>query len=85
MDSLARADLFFMISTIGFSLVAILAAIALVYLILVLSRLHRISKRLESDIAHIGDAAAEFFASIRDSRLFSWATTPKKSPRKKKE
>jgi hypothetical protein len=72
MNTLAHADTFFLISSIGFIVIFILLAIALLYLIMLFKSIHRISVKIEKDIENIGDTAKEFIMQLWDSTIFSW-------------
>ncbi len=82
MNSFIHADIFFVIATIGFCLLTILATVALVYLILLLRRLHRAAKNIETEVKSIGVEAKEFFSMALESRLFRWLFGKKKRSRK---
>jgi hypothetical protein len=60
MNTLAHADTFFLVATIGFSLLFLLKSIA------------RISTKIEKDIDTIGDTAKQFVMQLWDSTIFSW-------------
>ncbi len=83
MESLAQSDIFFFIATIGFSLLALLAAVALCYLILILARFHRIGKRLEELLKNLGSDARAVLSSLRKNPLLSWLWKRAASKRKK--
>jgi len=80
--SLIHADIFFVVATVGFALLAILGAIALVYLILLLRRLHRAAKTIEQEVRQASIETSEFFAQVSQSRIFSWLFGSRKSKRK---
>jgi uncharacterized membrane protein len=72
MNTLAHADTFFLVATIGFSLLFLLIAVALLYLISLLKSIARISTKIEKDIDTIGDTAKQFVMQLWDSTIFSW-------------
>ncbi|HTH93422.1 MAG TPA: hypothetical protein VL576_03015 [Candidatus Paceibacterota bacterium] len=72
MHTLAHADTFFFISSIGFTLVFLLIAICLIYLIKLFKSIHRIVLKIEKDIDNIGDTAKELIMQLWDSAVFSW-------------
>lgn len=78
MNSLPHADVFFLVSTIGFIVIFILIAIGLIYIISLLKRINRISKKIEKDIDNIGDTAKDFIMQLWDSAIFSWIFGKKK-------
>ena len=71
MNTLIHADAFFFIATIGFVILFILLAIALVYLIRLFRSVTTITKGLEANALAIGDDAQALVADIRDSSIFS--------------
>ncbi len=71
MNSLAHANAFFLISTIGFVIIFILIVIGLVYVIMLFKSILRITKKIEKDIDNITDTAKSFIAQLWSSRLFS--------------
>ena len=85
MNTLAHADTFFFIATIGFVVVFLLVIIALFYLIAIFSRIHRISLNIEKDLNSLGDTAKEFVGQLWDSAIFSWLFGKKKRGRKSAE
>ncbi len=72
MNTLAHADTFFFIASIGFVVIFILLAIGLLYLIKILKSVARISLKVEKDIENIGDTAKDFVMQLWDSTIFSW-------------
>jgi hypothetical protein len=72
MYTLTHADMFFIISSIGFIIIFILLTVALVYLISLLKSIARISAKIEKDIDNIGDTAKDFVMQLWDSTVFSW-------------
>lgn len=72
MNTLAHADTFFLIASIGFIVIFILFAIGLIYLIKLLKSVARISAKIERDIENIGDTAKDFVMQLWDSTVFSW-------------
>lgn len=78
-----QADIFFIISSVGFIILGLLAAIALGYLILILRRWYRITRKIDDGIASIGEEANAFFTGAMEHHLFSWLFGKKKSRREK--
>jgi DNA integrity scanning protein DisA with diadenylate cyclase activity len=72
MNAIPHADIFFLVSTIGFIIIFILLAAVLIYLIRLLNSVARISKKIEKDIDNIGDTAKNFIMQLSDSTIFSW-------------
>ena len=71
MNSLPHANLFFLVSTIGFVIIFILVAIGLIYIIALFKNILRITKKIEKDIDNIGDTAKDFIGQLWGSALFS--------------
>jgi uncharacterized protein YoxC len=78
MNAIPHADIFFLVSTIGFIIIFILLAAVLIYLIRLLNSVARISKKIEKDIDNIGDTAKNFIMQLSDSTIFSWIFGTKK-------
>lgn len=72
MNSIAHANTFFLVATIGFIIIFALIAIGLIYLICLFKSILRISKIIEKDIETIGDTTKDFIMQLWDNRLFSW-------------
>lgn len=72
MNTLAHADTFFFVATIGFIVIFALLAICLIYLIRLFKSVHRISTKIEKDIDNIGDTTKELIMQLWDSAVFSW-------------
>jgi energy-converting hydrogenase Eha subunit H len=78
MNSIPHADIFFLVSTIGFIIIFILVIIGLIYIISLLKSVTRISRKIEKDIDNIGDTAKDFVMQLWDSAIFSWIFGKKK-------
>ncbi len=70
MDSLIHADIFFFISTIGFSILCAIAIVGFVYVVGILRHIRRISANLEGDMKNISGEATEFIKDIRKSVVY---------------
>ena len=70
MNTLQNANIFFLISSIGFVLLWILIAILLIYIIRLFKSVSRISRMIEMGVANIGDDARELIDDLRDSAIF---------------
>jgi hypothetical protein len=82
MNTLPHANLFFLVSTIGFALIVILIAIGLIYLIILFKTVVRISKKIEKDVDTIGDTAKDLVSQLLGSRIFSWIFGLRKSKKR---
>jgi uncharacterized protein YoxC len=82
MNEIAHANVFFLVSTIGFIIIFILVIIALIYVIKLLASVGRISTKIEKDIDNIGDTAKDFVMQLWDSTIFSWIFGKKRKSRK---
>ncbi|MBP9719173.1 MAG: hypothetical protein KBD46_01785 [Candidatus Levybacteria bacterium] len=83
MNTLAQADIFFFISSIGFVVVAILIAIFLFYLIRSVRAVYRIMEKIEKDIVEIGDTTREMVEGVQDSVVFRFLFGKKKKSARK--
>ena len=83
MNSLIQSQIFFFISSVGFVLLWILAAIFLFYLIRATNTFSRIMNKLEKDIDEIGDTTKEMVEDMRDSTIFNFLFGKKRRHRKK--
>lgn len=72
MQSIAQANTFFFVSSIGFTILFIIVLIAGIYLVKILHTVARISKRVEKDIDTIGDTAKDFVLDLQQSSLFGF-------------
>lgn len=70
MNTLAHADIFFFISSIGFVIIFILAIIALVYLISLFRKIHRLTTDLEARAKNIEASAEDIIEAVRSSVVF---------------
>ena len=83
MESIQNANIFFLISSIGFvALFVILAAVG-IYLIRIFKTVARITEKVERDIDTIGDTAREFVLDLQHSSLFSLLFRKRKKYTKK--
>ncbi len=83
MESIEHANLFFIISSVGFVLLSILAAVALWYIIFILRRWLRMSRKIEEGLEEVKKEANTFLDTLKSSRLFSWLFRKKKAKRSK--
>ncbi len=65
-------QIFFIISSVGFVLLWILAGIFLFYLVKAVKTFSRIMEKLESDINAIGDTTVDLIEEIKDSTIFNF-------------
>jgi hypothetical protein len=79
METIIKADIFFFVSSIGFILLFVLAAIVLVQFIFLLRRWQRMSKKLEQDADTIREDAKEFLEHLTESRVFRFIFGKKRS------
>lgn len=82
MNTLASAEIFFIISSVGFVVLWILVAIFLVYLIYTMHSFSRIVKRIEKNIDDISDTTKEMFLDIKESSLFHFIFGKKRRTKK---
>jgi len=82
MNIFTPADIFFVISSVGFVILWILVAIFLVYLIKITHSFSKIMKQVEKDVDEIGDTTKEILYQIEDSALFQFLFGKKRRGRK---
>jgi hypothetical protein len=70
MNTLAHADIFFFISSIGFIVLASLGIVVLVYVVGILKRIRKISEKIGDNVEDISSDAKEFVRDIRDSAIY---------------
>ena len=68
--TLVHADIFFFISSIGFVVVTFVALVGLVYIISILRRVDRITKKIETGITTMEEHTREFISDLRESMVF---------------
>lgn len=69
-QELIYADTFFLISSIGFIVVAIVLVIGLIYMISILRSVRRITEKIEAGIETVGEDAKELIGDLRESTAF---------------
>lgn len=82
MDTLLQSQVFFFISSVGFVVLWILAAIFLFYLIRATNTFSKIIDKVEKDVDSIGDTTKEMLEEVRDSTVFNFLFRKKKKRRK---
>lgn len=80
-NTLAYADTFFFIASIGFIITFVLLIVALIYLIKLFKSAHAIAEKIEAEAETIGEEAKDFIFDLRDSPVFSFILGTKR-PRK---
>jgi hypothetical protein len=78
MDAFLEMKVFFLISSVGFVIVSILAAIVLWYFIRAMNTCKRIMEKAEKDIDKIGDTTKDMLEDLRDSVIFRFLFKKKK-------
>lgn len=69
-QALNHADTFFLISSIGFTLVAVVVVIALAYMVSILRSVRRITGKIESGIETAEENVKELVSDLRESTAF---------------
>jgi hypothetical protein len=69
MDTFIKADIFFVISSVGFIIVALCGSLLLIALAMVAFRVRRMIARLETKAGEIGDDVKDLVYDIRESAL----------------
>jgi len=72
MDNFAQMQIFFFISSVGFIILGILAAIFLFYLVRAANTFSEIMSKIEKDIEKIGDTTKEMVHDMKDSLFFNF-------------
>lgn len=79
MNTLLQSQVFFLISSVGFVVLWILAGIFLFYLIRATKALSEIMDKVEEDIDHIGDTTKEMLQEVKNSAVFNFIFKKKKN------
>lgn len=80
-----QAEVFFLISSIGFVTLWILVVIFLVYLIRIMHTFSRIMEKVEKDIDKISETTRDMFLDMRESTVFRFLFGKKRRGRKDAE
>ena len=83
MNTIAQSEVFFIISSVGFVTLWILAAIFLVYLIRIMHTLSGIIDKIDRGIDNIDDTIKETILDIKDSAIFRFIFGKKRRSRSK--
>ena len=67
-----QSEIFFFISSIGFIILGVLAAVTLVYILRASRSFSNILERVEKDIDAIGDTTKEMLEDMRESSVFQF-------------
>lgn len=78
MTTMAQSEMFFLISSVGFIVLGILALVLFLYLIRITKAFSRIIENAEKDIEKMGDISADMLDDIRDSAFFHFLFKKKK-------
>ena len=70
MNTLLHADIFFIISSIGFVIFFILIAMILSSILRLTKKVERIAEKVEQKVDAFGDEAEELLADLQDSLIF---------------
>ncbi len=74
----SHAEVFFLISSIGFVLLFLLGAVILVQVIGLLHKVRAMSEKLEDRVSEVSSDVKEFFADIRESTMYRFLFRKKK-------
>ena len=86
MESIAKSDIFFTVSTVAFAILALLLAIIFLYVIKILRRVYDISKIVQKKAAELSHTLGDVEGYIKDSQPVHFITsllTRKKKPKAK--
>ena len=78
MDEIIKSDLFFFISSVGFSLIIILLSILLIYIIRSVHKFYSLVNKLESEIDGLGATAQELLEEMRQSFIYKMVVNPRR-------
>lgn len=84
MDNFIHADIFFVISSVGFIIIFILVCICLVYTIRTMRSVMHIVHTIERGIANIDETTRDLIEDLRDSSVFQFVFGKKKKKAKVK-
>jgi hypothetical protein len=82
MNSFMEAQMFFFISSVGFVILGVLAAIILVEGVFVVASFLRIMSKIEGNINDISDTTRELIEDMRDSMVFRLLFKPRRKFKK---
>jgi uncharacterized SAM-binding protein YcdF (DUF218 family) len=82
MDTIMQSEIFFFISSIGFTLFGILFLVILIYILSAVSSFSRILKKVEKNIDSIGDTTQEMLEEVRESSIFHFLFKKKRKSKK---
>jgi hypothetical protein len=82
METLSQAEIFFLISSVGFVILWILAGILLFYLIHIIKTFSQIMDKIERDINKVGDITKEMFEELKNSIVWNFLFKKKRKTRK---
>lgn len=83
MENLLQSQIFFLISSIGFIILGVMAGVFLYYLIVTMKVFHRIITKIEGDISDLGDTSKEILDDLRDSPVYRFIFGSRRVGRKK--
>lgn len=72
MEALAKSDIFFVISSIGFIVLTILLSVFLVYLIIIAHKFVAISETIKSKTEEIGEAITDAKDFVAEGGVIHW-------------
>lgn len=84
MTTLEHADMFFFISSIGFTVIAIIIVIALIYITLAIKAFTRLIDKIEASIDSLSDTTQELIEEMRNSIIFRLLAGKRKKQYEKK-
>ncbi len=72
MDALAKSEIFFVVSSIGFIVLTILLAVFLVYLIIIAHKFVAISETIKKKTEEIGEAITDAKDFVSEGGVIHW-------------
>ncbi len=70
MDTLLKADIFFVISSVGFMLITLFALVFFSVLVAMVFQMKRLIKKVETHVGDIGEEMQALILDLRESFLF---------------
>ena len=83
MENLTTADMFFLISSVGFIIIWVLVAVFAFYLISAIKTFSRIVAKIEQNIDSVGDITKELLGEVKESMIFRFLFGKKKRTKSK--
>jgi len=70
MTTLIHADIFFLISTIGFIVLFAFSVVLLIYVVGIVRQVKKVSEKIAGNVENISEEASEFIRDVRESSVY---------------